>query len=125
MLVVANVRFAGLRRDIPLLLSMSDIFILPSVDREGLGLAVIEAMAMRKPVIGSELGGIPEVIENGVNGLLFPPRDTGRLSNAIDLLASDNHMRERMGQMGRRIFEKKFTERQMINAIEAVYDDIQ
>ena len=63
---------------------MSDIFVLPSVEREGLGLAIIEAMAMRKPVIGSELGGIPEVIENGVNGLLFPPGDTDKLLYAID-----------------------------------------
>jgi glycosyltransferase involved in cell wall biosynthesis len=120
--ISSNIAFAGLRRDVPLLLSMSDIFILPSVEREGLGLAVIEAMAMRKPVIGSELGGIPEVIKNGVNGLLFPPGDASGLSYAIDLLANDRHMRERMGQTGRRIFERKFTERKMISAIEAIYD---
>jgi glycosyltransferase involved in cell wall biosynthesis len=120
--ISSSVRFAGLRRDVPLLLSMSDIFVLPSVEREGLGLAIIEAMAMRKPVIGSELGGIPEVIENGVNGLLFPPGDTDKLLYAIDLLAKDKDLRERMGQMGRKIFEKKFTERQMIDAIEAIYD---
>jgi glycosyltransferase involved in cell wall biosynthesis len=121
--LLSNVKFAGLRRDVPLLLSMSDIFVLPSVEREGLGLVIIEAMAMRKPVIGSELGGIPEVIENGVNGLLFPPGDTEKLSYAIDILASDKHLREQMGQTGRKVFEKKFTGKQMINAIEAIYDD--
>ena len=103
----------------------SDIFILPSVEREGLGLAIIEAMAMKKPVIGSELGGIPEVIEDGVNGLLFPPGDTEKLSYAIDLLATDKHLREQMGKMGREVFRKKFSERQMINAIEAIYDNDQ
>ena len=121
--VSTSVKLTGLRRDVPLLLSISDIFVLPSVEREGLGLAIIEAMAMRKPVIGSALGGIPEVIENGVNGLLFPPGDTEKLSYAIDILASDKHLREQMGQIGRKVFEKKFTGRKMINAIEAIYDD--
>lgn len=121
--VSSSVKLIGLRRDVPLLLSISDIFVLPSVEREGLGLAIIEAMAMRKPVIGSELGGIPEIIEDGVNGLLFPPGDSYKLSHSIGILGKDKKLREEMGGSGRRIFEERFTKERMINAIEALYDE--
>ena len=79
---------------------------------------------MKKPVIGSKLGGIPEIVQNGGNGFLVPPGDTDKLSEAIELLANDRHLRKQMGEMGRKIFEEKFTEKQMINAVEAVYDDV-
>jgi len=120
--ISTNVKFTGLRRDISLLLSLSDIFILPSIEVEGLGLAIIEAIAMKKSVIGSDLGGIPEVIEDDSNGLLFPPGDVDRLSSAIERLANDRHLREQMGEMGRKLFEEKFTKEQMINSIETIYD---
>ena len=123
--VSPNVKFVGLRSDVPILLDISDIFILPSVEKEGLGLSIIEALAMKKPVIGSELGGIPEIVQNGENGFLVPPGDPDKLSEAIELLVNDSHLREQMGKMGRRVFEERFTKERMINALEATYDSLQ
>ena len=114
--------FTGLRKDVHELLGLSDIFVLPSISREGLGIALVEASAMSLPVIGSDIGGIPEVIENQVNGFLVPPGDVDQLAHAIETLDSDQNLRMRMGQRGRKIYEEKFTLSRMIQQIEALYN---
>jgi len=83
---------------------------------------MIEAMAMGLPVIGSNVGGIPESIEDRVNGFLLPPGDTDKLASAIDTLVTDQDLREGMGKQGRRIFEERFTLTRMIKQIEVLYD---
>jgi glycosyltransferase involved in cell wall biosynthesis len=120
--IESGVIFTGLRKDVPELLGISDIFVLPSVSREGLGIALIEASAMSLPVIGSDIGGIPEVIETHANGFLVPPGDAERLTHAIETLVSDPDLRKRMGRQGRKIYEEKFTLPRMIQQIEALYD---
>ena len=119
-----NIVFTGLKRDIYSLLRLSDIFVLPSLEREGLGIAMIEAMACGLPVIGTRLGGIPEVIEENVNGFLVTPGNPEELAVAIEKLISDKTARERMGRMGRKIFEKKFTVTKMTESIESLYDEL-
>jgi glycosyltransferase involved in cell wall biosynthesis len=122
--IESDVIFTGLRKDVPELLGISDIFVLPSISREGLGIALIEAMAMSLPVIGSDIGGIPEVIENHVNGFLVPPGNADRLTHAIETLVSDPDLRKRMGRQGRKIYEQKFTLPKMIQQIEDLYDQL-
>ncbi len=79
------------------LLNNTDIFILPSYI-EGLPISILEAMSYKLPIISTPVGGIPEVIENGENGLLFTPGDKDALYNAITVLATDKELREDMGE---------------------------
>lgn len=120
----SNIIFTGQRTDIYELLSQSDIFVLPSVEREGLGIALIEAMASGLPVIGSRVGGIPEVIEENTNGLLFRPGDAGELAGAIERLVSNRRLREQMGDNGRMVFEQRFRAAGMIEQIDLLYSEL-
>jgi glycosyltransferase involved in cell wall biosynthesis len=120
----SRIIFMGQRSDIYELLSLTDIFILPSVEREGLGIALIEAMASGLPVIGSRVGGIPEVIEDNTNGLLFSPGDAGELARAIDILSSDKRLREQLGSNGRTLFEQRFRADSMIERIDLLYNEL-
>ena len=78
-----RVVFYGQAPDILPVVTIFDAVVLPSTIREGLGLSLIEAMALGKPVIGTSVGGIPEVIEHGKNGLLVKPQDPLSLAEAI------------------------------------------
>lgn len=113
--------FTGEQEDVFSFIKASDIFILPSIGREGLGLAIIEAMAMGLPVIGSEIGGIPELIEDGINGKLFPPGDSVALSNAIIELLSDKKKMMRMGTAARKKYETHFHQSEMIKSVDNLY----
>lgn len=119
-----RVIFAGERTDVIDMLKMSHIFVLPSVGREGLGIALIEAMAAGLPLVGSRLGGIPEVIHDGVNGLLVTSGSADELASAIIRLARDASLREEMGRNGMRIFDEKFTQSGMLHRIESLYDKL-
>ncbi len=119
-----NILFTGLRKDIFALLKLSDIFVLPSSEREGLGIAIIEAMACDLPLVGTFLGGIPEVIEENGNGFLVKPGDPEELAAAIERLIKDETGRTKMGQMGNKIFNDKFTAAKMIENIELLYDEL-
>ena len=74
--------FTGLRDDVPAVTAALDVAVLPSY-REAQGLAILEAMALRRPVVATAVGGVPEMIENGRTGLLVPPHDPVALGNAI------------------------------------------
>jgi glycosyltransferase involved in cell wall biosynthesis len=86
----------------------SDIVIFPSTHPEPFGRIPIEAMVCEKPVIASKIGGIPEVVEDGISGLLVPPSDAEELSEAIVKLIENEELREKMGIEGRRIAREKF-----------------
>jgi len=79
----------------------SDIFVLPSI-HEALGLVILEAMSVGLPVIASNVGGIPEIVKDGFNGLLFEPRNSRDLAEKIGTLLNDSGMRERIGRNARR-----------------------
>lgn len=74
--------FTGKRDDVPEILSCIDVFVMPSI-AEGFGNAIVEAMSMEKPVVGTRIGGIPEIIKDGVNGIIVPPEDPQALAKAI------------------------------------------
>lgn len=101
-------------------LSVIDIFVLPSL-KEGLGLSLMEAMAMGIAVIGSNVGGIKSLIENGVSGLMVEPRDYKQLSNAIIELLGDRQKREFFGKNARIFIEKNFLQERMVSETEKVY----
>jgi len=98
-----NVVFTGSVPDdqLPMYYAACDIFVLPSKDSsEGFGLVLLEAMACGKAVIGSAVGGIPDVIDNGKNGILASPSDVEQLSDAICVLFSDSSLRNSLGFAG-------------------------
>jgi glycosyltransferase involved in cell wall biosynthesis len=97
---IANRFFlAGFRSDVRSLLHESDIFVLPS-HTEGLPNVVLEAFACRKPVVATRVGGTPEVVRHGVDGLLGAPGDMAELGAGIIALAADPDLRLRMGSSG-------------------------
>jgi len=116
-----NTIFTGLRENVFPLLKLANIFVLASTEREGLGIALIEAMATGLPVIGTRLGGIPEVVQENTNGFLVSPGDLHELALAIKRLVKDYDLRENMGGAGQRIYNEKFTATQMIRNVETLY----
>ena len=124
MMMDQAVIFTGMQQDVFSLLQTSDIFVLPSQSREGLGVALIEAMAVGLPVIGTNLGGIPEVIEDGENGFLVAPGSSKQLAEVLKKLVNDQVLRTGMGRRGRQIYEEKFTMPKMIQQIETLYDQL-
>ena len=121
--VEKSVVFTGERSDIPEILSIIDVFVLPSI-REGLGLSILEAMACGKPVIATDVGGIPEVVKDGVSGILVPPKDPEALKDAILELLDDKGKQETMGCNGKRICDESFNSSTMVNKIEHLYDSL-
>ncbi|MDQ2933542.1 MAG: glycosyltransferase family 4 protein [Chloroflexota bacterium] len=114
--------FTGRREDISAVTADLDIAVLPSL-REAQGISILEAMARRKPVIASRVGGVPEVITDGVDGLLVPPADPQALAGAIARLASDEQLRHRIAEAGYRTVVDGFSIDSMVRRIEGVYDE--
>ncbi len=90
-------QFLGYRYDVPKLLHAADVFLFPSY-REGLGIAAIEAMSAGVPVVGSNIRGITEYAANGVNSILLSPSDAAGFADAIDRLAADGELLDRLGK---------------------------
>jgi len=97
-----RVRFLGWRPDVDEIMGCFDIFVLPSLN-EGMGRVLVEAMATGLPIVASRVGGIPDLVKHGENGLLVPPADAGALKRAISDLLSDKAKRKRMGETGKRM----------------------
>ncbi len=112
--------FTGFREEIPELLNIFDIFVLSS-HKEGLCTSLMDAMAMRKAIVATDVGGIPEVVKDGQNGILVPPKDPKKLAEAILTLKKDEILREKMGEFGRKIVEEKFSDSRMVINTEKIY----
>ena len=110
--VSEHVRFTGPRSDVPQVMAACDIFSLASFE-EPFGLVYLEAMAMQRPVIAIDSGGVPEVVENGVTGLLSPQRDVDALAANILKLLADPELRRKMGESGRARVLAQFTAQRM------------
>lgn len=102
----------------------ADIAVLLSVKREGLGIALIEAMEAGIPTVGTRVGGIREVITHGENGFLVESGSVDDLAEALERLISDTALCRRMGRAGREIYEKKFNADIMIDHINSVYAEL-
>lgn len=115
-----SIIFLGSRSDIPKLLNIMDVFVLPSLS-EGLPLTLIEACAAGKPIVATAVGGNPEIVENGVNGLLVPSEDVEALSAAIIAILSDKRKAQQMGVKSWERFKEFFTVETMVKNYESLY----
>lgn len=118
-----HVSFLGYQVQVESLEADFDVFVLPSVS-EGLGLALLEAMALGKPVVASEVGGIPEVVKNGISGLLVPPADEKALAQAIVSILSSKQRAYSLGEAARKAVYEKFSARVMVERTMEIYDKI-
>ena len=91
---------------------------------EGLGTSLLDAMAAARPIVATTAGGIPEIVEHGVNGLLVPPRDAPALADAIQRALADAELRRRMGDAGFARVNQRFTVDRMVAATAAAYERI-
>lgn len=113
--VADRVHFAGVTPDVPSYLRAADVFVLPS-RREGLPVALLEAMACGLPCVASRLPGSTDaIVEHGVNGLLVPPGDVAALSNAIDMVLSDAGERGRLGAAARATIMQRYSSDSVAN----------
>jgi glycosyltransferase involved in cell wall biosynthesis len=119
--IAGSVRFLGTRDDVPALLGLFTVAVLPSLF-EGLPLFALEAMAAGRPVVGTRVCGVTEVIADGETGLLVPPRDPAALAAALIRLLCAPAKAERMGQAGRVRLLRHFQARRMIADTCALYE---
>ena len=113
----------GMRKDITNILKSIDLFVLPTL-QEALGTSFIEAMAMEKPVIGTDVDGVREVIKDGVNGYLVEPNNPATLSRAIIKMLQDKEKARMMGVEGRKIVEQNFTAEKMCKKMYTLYSSL-
>ena len=109
--------------EVPYYYAMSDIVVVPSL-QEAFGLVVSEAMACGKPVIGTNVGGIPDQIIDGYNGFLIPPRNAKEIAEKILWLVENPEEAKRMGMNGRKVVEEKFDINIRINRIIKLYEEL-
>ncbi|HEV8114128.1 MAG TPA: glycosyltransferase [Planctomycetota bacterium] len=115
-----RVRFLGRREDSADLLAACDLLVLPS-RHEGLGVAALEAMAARRPVVAARVGGLAEAVVDGRTGLLVPPEDPAALADALARLARDAELRRRLGDAGPERLAEGFLAEQMVAEYEKLY----
>jgi glycosyltransferase involved in cell wall biosynthesis len=120
--VQGRVRFLGVRTDVAEMLSACDIFALAS-DWEGSPLAVVEAMAAGLPVVATAVGGVPELVEDGVTGILALRGDLRALGSALETLAGSPRLRCEMGQAARER-AKRFEASAMVEAYAALFEEM-
>ena len=116
--------FTGFRDDVPRLISGLDVVVHASCTPEPFGLVVIEGMAAGKPVVATAAGGVLDIIEDGVNGLLVPCKDSKAMAEAILQILSDRDKAKRMGLAARRRVTEKFTVQHQVTAVQKIYDSI-
>ena len=120
--IADRVVFTGRRDDVPAVTAALDIAVLPSY-REALGLTILEAMALSRPIVASNVGGIPEMVEDGVTGLLVPPHDAEALAAAIVRLLRNHPLADTLGRAGHDLVHERFCIERMVSAVEQIYDD--
>ena len=119
-----NIIFTGFRSDIPRLLSGMDVVVHASSEPEPFGLVIIEGMAAGKPVVGTAAGGVLDIIEDGVNGLLVPCKDSKAMARAVIQLLSNRTCAEKIAQLGRSSVVEKFTLKKQLSAVQYLYDSL-
>lgn len=118
-----KVIFTGYRSDMPDVMASLDILVSASY-AEPFGRVIIEAMASGKPVIATNAGGVPEIVQDGVTGLLVPPKDYKSLANAMLKLLQDKELMKEMGDKGKKRAYELFDIRKNVEEIQSLYDMI-
>ncbi len=116
-----RVMLAGHREDIANVVQAFDISLLVSYASEGVPQFLLQSMAAGKPVIGARTGGIPEVIKDGVNGILVEPKNPAEIAGTVKAMLNDRDMMVRMGAAGRAMVAENFTREGMLDKLEALY----
>lgn len=119
-----SVEWSGAREDVPAVWAEAHIAALPSYYGEGLPKSLLEACACGRPVVAADVAGSREIVHDGENGLLVPPRDVSALADALERLAADAELRRRMGARGRQIAEAEFAEHIVVERTLAVYRNL-
>lgn len=121
--LTCKVRFLGNRLDIPDLLAAIDVFVLPSL-WEGQPISLVEAMISRKPVIASSVDGVADILIDGVNGLLVPPKDPQALADVMGKLIEDNAVRLDLAEHAYKTVADGYTATSMAAKVGKIYQDI-
>ncbi len=117
-----RIALIGFRKDVPALLNAMDIFVHASIGPEAFGRVILEAMAMAKPIIGTDGGGTPEQVIDHDTGLLVPMNDAPAMTEALEELVYDMDAARQMGDNARRRLEENFTIAKMVEGVEEIYD---
>jgi N-acetyl-alpha-D-glucosaminyl L-malate synthase BshA len=118
-----SVRFLGDQEQVVQLLSTSDLFLMPSA-QESFGLAALEAMACEVPVVASRVGGVPELVHDGVTGFLCPPDDLTAMADASLRLLTDDALHARMAEAARTRAVERFADTRIVPMYERFYDEV-
>jgi glycosyltransferase involved in cell wall biosynthesis len=119
-----DVVFTGRREDVPKLMAMANTVTTPTFYREGLPRTLLEAAATGLPLIGSDMPGVREAINSGVNGILIPPRDSNALALAVEELADDPDKSERYGSESLNRAKNEFDHHRVVGEYLKMYDDL-
>lgn len=118
-----RVEFLGTVGNIEEVLAHADVFLLPSAT-ESFGLAALEALACEVPVVASRIGGVPEVVEDGVSGFLRPVGDIDGMTAAVGELLTNSDKRREMGRAGRRLAAERFSQDDIVARYRALYQEV-
>lgn len=121
--VEGRVVMTGYREDVPAVLAALDVLVIASTRTDGVPQAGLQALATGVPVVGTKVGGIPEIVLDGETGLLVEPGDARALAEAVEALLADPARRERMGRAGVRMVRGRFSLEAMLDALEKVYEE--
>jgi glycosyltransferase involved in cell wall biosynthesis len=122
--IQSHVIFLGFRSDVNRVIASLDIFVLPSTAGEGVPQVITQAMAMGVPVVAAATGGIPEVVQHDVTGLLVQANDVNMLANNLLKLIDDDVLRTRLGRKGRELIVRSYSIESMIDKIEDMYGNL-
>ena len=118
-----HVLFLGMRNDVPEIISRSDLFVLPSIN-EGFGVVLLEAMAMKCPIVATNVGGVPEVVLDGETGLLVPPKDPVQLARGIIRLLKDSSLALQMAENGYQRLKTCFDIKETVTKTERMHKEL-
>lgn len=116
-------QFVGFRDDLPDLLPCLELLVHPATV-EGLGVSLLQAASAGVPIVAGNVGGIPEAVHHGYNGLLVPPEDTRALGTAVATLLRDGPLARRMGDAGKELMYREFSVNTMVEGNLAVYREL-
>ena len=122
--IADRVEFVGFVNDVQARLEQLDIFVHASTTGEPFGQVIVEAMAAAKPVVATNGGGVPEIVLDGVTGILVPMGDANRMGDAIEFLLQNPERAQEMGRVGRRRVLDQFTIQKSAAMVQSVYQQV-
>ena len=122
--LAGRVKFLGFRDDVPALMQIADIVVHTSTAPEPFGRVIVEAMLSRRPIIATALGGVPEIIDSGVDGLLIPPADSWALARAIETVAANMVLRRALTAAAYETARDRFSPTRVRRAVRAIVDEV-